>query len=100
MSMQKQSDKQILPLTGMEQGQWMTVIITEVVTGGPTVTLEFRNAGSDNWTPHPDFNGALLGGICVQRVQCFSAHMRLNFSSDPVGNPYWVGIVWDAKPTF
>ena len=97
--MDKYTDLQIVPLVGLEQGQFITVAITGVAAGGPCV-LEFKNGSSTEWSADPNFVGNFADGILVERVKCLSAHSRIRFTSDPVGNPYWISLVWDAVPTY
>ena len=91
--------QQTILLTGLEQGQFMTVVITGVTVAGNCV-LEFKNGSSPVWTADPNFNGTITGGILVERVKCLSAHTRIRFLAAPTGDPYYISLVWDAVPNF
>jgi hypothetical protein len=97
--MDKYTDLQIVPLVGLQQGQFMTVAITGVTHGGHCV-LEFKNGSDTAWSVDPSFKGTISGGILVERVKCLSASSRIRFSADPADAPYWISLVWDAVPTF
>jgi hypothetical protein len=97
--MDKHTDTQVVNLWGLEQGQFMTVVLTGATAGGNCV-LEFKNGSDTNWSIDPSFTGTVTGGILVQRVKCLSAHSRIRFLSNPAGTPYWISLVWDAVPQF
>lgn len=98
--MDKVTDAQIVELNGLEQGQFMSVVITGATAGGATCYLEFKNGGDAGWTVDPTFTGTITGGVVVQRVKCLSATSRIRFAANPVGNPYRICLVWDVIPNF
>lgn len=96
MSMHKNTDEQEVNLTGLEQGQFMNVVITGATQN---CKLEFKNAGDTNWAEDPDFDGTHAGGVVNQRVKCLSAKSRLVFDAAPSAT-YWLSLVWDVRSNF
>ena len=98
--MEANTDLQIVPLGQLEQGQFMTVILTGATAGGASCVLEIKHANDTVWAADPNFNGTITNGILMERVKCLSAHSRISFVSNPSGTPYWISLVWDAVPQF
>jgi hypothetical protein len=97
--MDRQLDLQIVQLTGLELGQFMTIILTGA-TGGGNCVLEFKNGSDPAWTVDPNFNGTVTAGRLVERVKCLSGQTRIRFLADPAGTPYFINLVWDVVPHF
>ena len=96
MSMQQQSTAQTINLWSLEQGQEMTVVITNAPSD---CQLEFLHAEDATWRVHPGFAGAAASGVIVESVQCLSGKMRIVFDDEPV-TPYFISLVWAAAPIF
>lgn len=96
--MDKVTDAQEVDLVGLDQGHFMTVVITGATAGGAACYLEFKNGGDSTWTIDPNFTGTINSGTVIQRVKCLSAISRIRFADDPMGTPYRVCIVWDVVP--
>lgn len=95
MSFQSKSQLQQLPLArlldGLQQGQMMTIIVTNAPG---ECDLEFKHAGDPNWQIHPEFGAhPSPTGVIVQTILCPSATLRLNFVDVP-SSDYHVSIVW------
>lgn len=97
--MQYNTTLQTLDLAGMEQGQFMTIVITQIPAAAGNCVLEFKNAGDSNWTTDPSFNGTVASQAVIQRVKCLSAMTRIRFVGAP-DSAYWLSIVYDAVPQF
>lgn len=93
--MQDYTDAQTVNLQGMDQGNFMSIVLTGA---SGNCVLEFKNGGSDDWSIDPTFTGTVAGGILVERVKCLSASTRLRFLAAP-GAAYWLSVVWDITPS-
>lgn len=97
MSMQKNTSDQTVNLTGLEQGQFMNVVITNAPG---SCFLEFKNAGDSGWSIDPNFTGSpSADNVINERVKCLSSQQRIRFGAAP-GAAYWISLVWDAIPQF
>lgn len=96
--MQEQSSAQQLPLVGMQQGQFMTIIVTDATQA---VTLQFQHQDNTTWYDHPDATAVAVasGLILIKDIQCLGSKMRLNFAAAP-GGTYQVSVLWRTVPTF
>jgi len=99
MSFQAASQLQELPLSrlldNLQQGQTMTIVVTNAPAG--VASLEFKHANDPEWRVHPGFDGtASADDVIVQSLVCLSATMRLVFVGVPVED-YYVSIVWNTS---
>jgi len=78
---------QIIELRGLEQGQLVTIVITEAASD---CVLEFQHA-TDDWRVHPGFGGNRTDGVIIGEVRCISGSMRIRFLSAQTG--YFISLV-------
>ena len=86
---------QILPLTGLEQGQNMMIIITGA---NAVFTVEFQHGNEGIWRPHPQFTGVAEAVSNILELRCVSGLMRVNFATPP--SQYELTTVWAAEHSF
>ena len=95
--MQHIGSQQVVNLHGLEQGQFMSIVLTEASSN---CVLEFQHVTDDEkWNLYPGFVGMHDDGVIVERMKCISGKMRLRFLSAPTKD-YLLSIVWDARPQF
>ena len=96
MAMQYNGTQQTINLRHLEQGQFMSIVIS----GAPgNCVLEFLHVEDETWRAHPGFVGTVTGGVLVERLVCISGYMRIRFLAAPE-TPYNLSIVFDARPSF
>lgn len=93
-----ETDLQIIPLDGLDQGHTYAIVVTNAQSA---VTLQFRHAGDPTWRTHPELvNIAPVGTVVSKSVFCFTPQMRLSFASPQTGNKYYLSCTASAEATF